>query len=302
VRERSDAPVLLSDTSIHCAAVEFEKWQALGNDYVIVEEEALPFELTPARICAICASGTGVCSDGILLLSRTTQPGTLAQLRVFNPDGSEAEVSGNGAREAVLYMRRTGWATDDVFTINTAAGELRPRITSSTTCTVQMGRARVRSADYPSGPEDGTGALSAGGREWRFQHVQVGNPQCSIRVADEAELASLDLGSLGPQIERNELFPNRTNVSWFATLAPERIRVRVFERGAGETSSSGTGAIGAAVTHVLHGGRSPVAVMLDGGQLEVEVGEELDVILTGSAAPVYRGALADEFITELDAL
>jgi diaminopimelate epimerase len=282
--------------------VEFEKWQALGNDYVIVEEDALAFELTPPRICAICAAGTGVCADGILLLSRPAHPASVAQLRVFNPDGSEAEVSGNGAREAILYMRRTGWTNDETFTIRTAAGELRPTITSATTCRVEMGRARVQSADYPSGPPDGTGRLSAGGREWRFQHVQVGNPQCSIRVADEAELESLDLQALGPQIERSDLFPNRTNVSWFATMAPERIRVRVFERGAGETSASGTGAIGAAVSHVLQGGRSPVTVALDGGELEVEVDDELDVVLTGSAAPVYRGAFADDFIAELNAL
>jgi diaminopimelate epimerase len=282
--------------------VEFEKWQALGNDYVIVEEQALPFELTPDRIRAICAPRTGVCSDGILLLSRSTEPGYLAQLRIFNPDGSEAEVSGNGAREAILYMRRRGWASADTFSIQTAAGELRPTITSQTVCTVDMGRARLRSADYPSGPEDGTGRLSAGGREWRFQHVQVGNPQCAIRVADEAELASLDLQAIGPQIEHDELFPNRTNVSWFAALAPARIRVRVFERGAGETSSSGTGATGAAVTYVLQGGDSPVAVVLDGGELEVEVGEDLHINLTGWAVPVYRAALADDFIASLNAL
>ena len=282
--------------------MEFEKWQALGNDYVIVEEDALAFELTPPRICAICAPGTGVCADGILVLSRTGGDMPLARLRVFNPDGSEAEVSGNGAREAILYMHRSGWVNRDTFSIQTAAGELRPTITSDTTCTVQMGRARLRSPDYPSGPEDGTGELSVGGREWNFQHVQVGNPQCSIRVADEAELTSLDLRELGPRIEHHELFPNRTNVSWFASLAPDRIRVRVFERGAGETSASGTGAIGAAVTHVLQGGRPPVTAVLDGGQLDVQVSAELDVILTGSAAPVYRGALADDFIAELNAL
>jgi diaminopimelate epimerase len=282
--------------------VEFEKWQALGNDYVIVEEDALAFELTPPRICAICASGTGVCADGVLLLSRTTDPGSVARLRVFNPDGSEAEVSGNGAREAILYMHRSGWATDGTFTIETAAGELRPTITSDTTCTVQMGRARLRSPDYPSGPQDGIGKLTVGGREWSFQHVQVGNPQCSIHVRDGAELESLDVQALGPQIERSELFPNRTNVSWFAPLAPDRIRVRVFERGAGETSASGTGAIGAAVTYVLQGGSSPVTVVLDGGELEVQVSEQLDVVLSGSASPVYRGALADDFIEELGAL
>jgi diaminopimelate epimerase len=279
--------------------VDFEKWQALGNDYVIIEEAALPFELTGERIRAICAPRTGLCADGILLLSEADEPGYLARLRIFNPDGSEAEVSGNGAREAVLYMRRRGWAQTDTFSIQTAAGELRPTITSSTTCTVDMGRARLRSADYPAGPEDGTGELVAGGRRWRFQHVQVGNPQCSIRVADEDELHALDLQALGPEIEHHELFPNRTNVSWFAVTDPERIRVRVFERGAGETSASGTGAAGAAVTYVLAGGSSPVTAVLDGGELVVEVGDDLHIDLTGWAVPVYRGILADDFLEEL---
>src|SRR5689334_11250113 len=89
---------------IHCGRVEFEKWQALGNDYVIVEASALPFELTPRRIAAICAPHTGVGSDGILLLSEPDAPENVARLRIFNPDGSEAELSGNGAREAVLYL------------------------------------------------------------------------------------------------------------------------------------------------------------------------------------------------------
>jgi len=281
--------------------VEFEKWQALGNDYVILEEDRLPFELTPERIRAICAPHTGVGSDGILLLSPSAEAGFLARLRIFNPDGSEAEVSGNGAREAALYMRRRGWAQTDSFSIQTAAGELRPRITSPTTCTIDMGRARLRSDDYPSGPEDGAGELTAGGRSWRFQHVQVGNPQCAIRLEDEAELEALDLPTIGPPIERHALFPHRTNVSWYVVRAPDRIRARVFERGAGETSASGTGASGAAVAHVLHGGDSPVTVVLDGGELEVEVGEDLHVNLTGWARPVYRGTLAEELIAELDA-
>ena len=285
--------------------MDFEKWQALGNDYVIVEAAALPFELTPGRIRALCAPRTGLCSDGVLVLSEPDQPGYVARLRIFNPDGSEAEVSGNGAREAVLYMRRRGWARGDTFSIQTAAGELRPTITSATTCTVDMGRARLRSADFPAGTEDGTGELVAGGRTWRFQHVQVGNPQCSIAVGDENDLYALDLQSLGPEIERHELFPNRTNVSWFAVLdegPPARIRVRVFERGAGETSASGTGASGAAVAYVLGGGDSPVTTVLDGGELEVEVGEDLHINLTGWAVPVYRGALADDFVEELDAI
>jgi diaminopimelate epimerase len=281
--------------------VEFEKWHALGNDYVIVEAQSLPFELTPARIRAICAAHTGVFADGILLLSEPEQPGFAARLRIYNPDGSEAELSGNGAREASLYLRRRGWVQADTFAVQTAAGEIRPTITSETTCTVEMGSARLRSADYPSGAPDGRGELTAGGASWRFQHVQVGNPQCAIRVADERALAELDLPAIGPAIERHRLFPNRTNVSWFAAQAPGRIRARIFERGVGETSASGTGATGAAVAYVLDGGDSPVTVALDGGELEVEVGDEMQINLTGWAVPVYRGTLADEFVKELHA-
>ena len=281
--------------------MNFEKWQALGNDYVIVEESSLPFALTPPRIRAICAPHTGVFADGIVLLSEADQEGFLARVRIFNPDGSEAELSGNGSREAVLYLRRSGWTDDDTFALQTAAGEIRPTITSPTTCTVEMGRARLRSADYPAGAPDGRGELVAGGRLWSFQHVQVGNPQCAIEVGSPDELSALDLQAVGPPIESSPLFPNRTNVSWFSALEPGRIRARIFERGVGETAASGTGAIGAAVAHVLDGGRSPVTVVLDGGELGVEVSEHLKVNLSGPAVPVFKGALADDFIEELHA-
>lgn len=281
--------------------MEFEKWQALGNDYLIVEAAALPFELTRLRIQAICAAHTGVSADGILLLSEPDEPGYVARLRIYNPDGSEAELSGNGAREAILYLRRRGWTTDDTFAVQTAAGAIRSRITSDTQCTVEMGSAALRSPGYPSGAADGRGELVAAGRSWRFQHVQVGNPQCAIHVRDEAELSALDLPSIGPEIERHELFPNRTNVSWFAVLEPARIRARIFERGVGETWASGTGATGAAVAHVLDGGRSPVTVLLDGGELKVEVGDDLEIKLSGWAVRVFRGTLAEEFVEELHA-
>ena len=282
--------------------MEFEKWQALGNDYVILEAAALPFQLTAARVRAICAPHTGVFADGVLLLSDPTEPGCLARLQIFNPDGSEAEVSGNGAREAILYMRRHGWTDATEFSLQTAAGQLRPRILSATTCAVDMGRARLQSKDFPSGDERGRGELSAGGRSWQFQHVNVGNPQCAIAVDSREELAALDLQVLGPEIERHELFPNRTNVSWFTPLGPGRIQARIFERGAGETTASGTGATGAAVTRALAtqpGAQATVTVVLDGGELEVEVGEDLAITLTGSAEPVFTGQLSPEFLEVL---
>ena len=192
--------------------MRFEKWQALGNDYVIVEADALPWELTPKRIRRLCEPHFGLGSDGVLLLSRAEDPRQVAELRIFNPDGSEAELSGNGARQAALYLRRAGWTDEDEFSILTKAGEVRPTISSPDTATLAMGRASVTSPDFPSGGPDGTGALTAGGREWRFQHVSIGNPQCVIEAGEEVE--ELDLGSIGPEVERSELFPNRTNVSF----------------------------------------------------------------------------------------
>jgi len=286
--------------------VNFEKWQALGNDYVILDQRTITLELTPGRIRLLCDPHFGIGGDGVLLVSEPTEPGAVAMLRIFNPDGSESNLSGNGAREAILYLRRHQWTGENRFSLQTGAGAVRATITSPTTCTVELGRARLQSEDYPSGAADGVGELAAAGRTWRFQHVQVGNPQCSIAVDNEEELDALDLQTVGPPIERHQLFPNRTNVSWYAVRAPDRIRARIFERGVGETSASGTGAVGAAVAHVLHQGSSRgmprrVTVQLDGGELEVEVGQDLDIELTGWARPVFQGTLAAELIEELHA-
>jgi len=275
--------------------VKFEKWQALGNDYIVVEESELPFPLTPWRVQRICAPHTGIGSDGILLLSETAERGFVASLRIFNPDGSEAELSGNGAREAVMYLRRRGWTDNDSFSIQTAAGEMRPRITGDTTCTMDMGRAKLTSKDYPSGSGDGTGKVE----EFEFQHVSIGNPQCSIQIKERDDLERLDLPVIGPPIESSDLFPNRTNVSFWTRTGDNSIRARIFERGVGETMSSGTGAVGAAVAAVLRGVDSPVTVQLDGGELEVEVGEDMHVNLTGWAVPVYAGTLSEDFLEEL---
>jgi diaminopimelate epimerase len=276
--------------------MRFEKWQALGNDYLIVESDALPWELSPERIRRLCKAHFGVGSDGVLVLSPVEDPSQVARLRIFNPDGSEAELSGNGARQAALYLRRAGWTDEREFAILTAAGEIRPAIISPNTAALAMGRASVTSPDFPSGGPDGRGTLSAGGREWPFQHVSIGNPQCVIEVGEELE--QLDLGEVGPEIECNELFPNRTNVS-FTRIERSTVRARIFERGVGETLSSGTGASGAAVAAVLGGAASPIAVKLDGGELAVEVGRELDVLLTGTAEPVFQGELSPELMRVL---
>jgi diaminopimelate epimerase len=279
--------------------MRFEKWQALGNDYVIVEADSLPWELTAPRVEWICDPHFGIGADGVLLLARSDDPEFVAELRIFNPDGSEAELSGNGAREAILYLRRHGWTDADTFAIRTVAGPIVPTITSELTCSVDMGKASTASKDFPSGGPDGQGTLTTGGREWSFQHVSIGNPQCAIVVGDELE--DLDLAVIGPGIEGHELFPNRTNAS-FLQIDGSRVRARIFERGVGETLSSGTGASGAAVTAFLRGAPSPFAVELDGGELEVEISDNLDVRLTGWAEPICSGELSPELIQALSAL
>ena len=252
----------------------FEKWQALGNDYLVLERESC----TPAEVRALCDPHFGPGSDGVLALRRPEQPGYVAGLRIYNPDGSEAELSGNGARIAILYLRRH-WTTSDTFSIETAAGEIRPTITGPATCRVDMGRAQLGE----------TGTIGS----FAYQALTIGNPQCAIRVDDGLE--TLDLAAEGPPIESDPRWPNRTNVSFWKELAPDRIRARIFERGVGETLSSGTGASGAAIAHVVRGGDSPVTVELDGGELVVDVGEDLHVDLTGWALPIYRAELAPNF-------
>jgi diaminopimelate epimerase len=265
--------------------VRFEKWQALANDYVIVEAGEWPDARAAELVPALCDRHRGVGADGVLVLAPADEPGYVARLRIFNADGSEAELSGNGARQAILYLRRAGWTREREFSIQTAAGPIRPTIISDTTCRVDMGRAQLRHEDEHGGA--------------RFQHLTIGNPQTVFRVADVAALEALDLAAIGPPIEADPQFPGRTNVSWFAALDASAIRARIFERGVGETASSGTGACGAAIVHVLGGGQSPVTVHLDGGELEVAVAEDLRVELTGWALPVFSGELdADRVLAQ----
>ena len=285
--------------------MRFEKWQALGNDYLIVEREQLPFELTAKRIRLLCDGHYGAFADGVLLLSPPADPRDVADLRIFNPDGSEAELSGNGAREAIMYLRSRGWTEEDSFSIHTAAGRIRPHILGPERCRVDMGSASLTSKDFPAGTTDGRGTVESAGQTWAFQHVSIGNPQCAIAVSAVQELEQLDLTEVGPAIEADAQFPNRTNVSWYAELEPgARIRARIFERGVGETLSSGTGATGAAVAYATATGIPAngltITVQLDGGELEVEVADDLHVNLTGWARPVYTGELSDAFEKELN--
>ncbi len=276
--------------------MKFEKWQALGNDYLILESRELPVPPTPERIRLICDRNFGLGGDGVILVEGAGTPNAVARLRIFNPDGSEAELSGNGVRQAVMYLRRRGAVDSDTFTVETAAGPITPTLLADGRCEVAMGTAATISADYPGGGQDGVGTLSAASREWRFRHVAVGNPQCAIEVGGDLE--DLDLGEIGPEIENSALFPNRTNVSFYR-VSGGRVRARIFERGVGETLSSGTGAIGAAVSAHLGGAPSDLVVELDGGELAVDIGPGLEITLTGWAEPVFAGEASPEFVAQM---
>jgi len=275
------------------------KWQGLGNDYLIIEESALPSALTPEIIGLLCDRHLGVGSDGILLHAAPSGavPGAVARMRVFNPDASEPEMCGNGIRQFARYLAEQGTVTDTEFVVETLAGPIKPRLLPDGTVRVDMGCARFRSDNVApeaggvatAGPTDAvspgpTGAvrpgpaaagdvvdaeLEAAGRRYRFTFVDVGNPHCIIVVDDPA---TFDVAGVGAVIERHPLFPNRVNVEFIAVEADGSVRMRVWERGVGETQACGTGATAVGAACVRLGlTASPVLVHLLGGDLTIEV-------------------------------
>ncbi len=271
--------------------MKFEKWQALGNDYVIVEAAALPFELTDAKVRRICDPHFGVGSDGVLLLTPVPEPEYVAELRIFNPDGSEAELSGNGAREAVLYLRAAGWTRPGRVLRD---HEGRPGYTHHHRAGGGL------DGDRP-GSGRGEGTLESGGREWSYRAVNVGNPQCVVAAGDVVE--DLDLGGIGPGIEGNtELFPESHERLVHASRRLDGPRAHLRARGGGDTLVRHR-CLGCSAGRVPR--RSAVArltVRLDGGELTVEITDDLDITLIGTAEPILRGELSQELVRALESL
>jgi diaminopimelate epimerase len=263
---------------------------------MIVAEDDLPFDLTPGRIRVLCSASTGVGSDGIMHVSRAADPRHVARLRVYNPDGSEDELSGNGTAQAASYLCRTLGHTE-AMDLETLAGVVRAEPRADGAWTIRLSRAALESDDYPSGPRDGRGVLDASGDELAFRHVFVGNPQCAVEV--DQPLHRVPVAAYGSAIEGHPLFPQRTNVSFWRAESAREIGVRVYERGVGETLSSGSGACGAAVAASLNGVRSPVVVRLPGGSIEVDVGSDLSLSLTTRPRRVFAGVLSDELVKRL---
>ena len=284
--------------------IPFAKGHGLGNDYIVIEEADLEHPLSPEAIRRICDRNRGVGSDGILLLVPTRRADF--GLRIFNPDGSEAEKSGNGLRIVAKYLWDHGRATIETFTVETKGGvvECRCHVLSGRVnfVTVEMGHATFRAPEIPmTGPDRdvvGVPLQLADGTLLTVTALSVGNPHCVTFVAqlDEAECRRL-----GPQIEHHPAFPNRTNVQFARVRARDAVDILIWERGAGYTLASGSSSCGAASAAVRNGLCDPgrVRVRMPGGELVIEVRPDWSLRLEGPVEEVYRGTLSAEFAESL---
>jgi diaminopimelate epimerase len=267
--------------------MRFEKWQAAGNAYLVIERADLPAPLQAAQVTRICHPDLGAGSDGILVLDRI-EPGH-ERVQILNPDGGEAEFSGNGSRIAAGYVSDRDGRADVV--LETVKGTVTGSVDGGSV-TIDAGRAALEGPDHrPDGGEPPAPI---------YQFVTLGNPHC---VIESEGVDGLDLAAVGGPIERHAWFPNRTNVEFYRPLGGNDIRMRVWERGAGETLSSGSGSSAAAVAAVVAGrAQSPVNVHTDGGVLVVAVADDLAIRLTGPVQRVHRGEFSAAFLAALEAL
>ncbi len=278
--------------------VQFSKWQGLGNNYIVMHEDQLPFELTPARVRLLCDRNLGIGSDGIMLIGEQTGEARF-QVRIFNPDGSEAEMCGNGVRMVARKLQMEGLITDTVV-LETAAGEIVPKLGEGYEVTVDMGVARFGGEKLDGFDGDCVEqSLHAAGRSFTFTFVDVGNPHAVIQSPWPLELVPLH--EIGPMIEEHKHFPRKANVEFVKVVSEHEAKVRVWERGVGETRACGTGATATAVALVRTGQcSSPVTVELPGGKLVVDVAGDWRVHMTGPAEEIYHGDLSREFLAHLE--
>ncbi|ABK46224.1 diaminopimelate epimerase [Magnetococcus marinus MC-1] len=267
----------------------FIKMHGLGNDFVVLDHLESPRELSPqeARFWADRRRGVG-CDQVVQLLPGVE--GGDAQMRIYNPDGSRAEMCGNAMRCVGLYLHeQRGMAA--ALAVETLAGIMRPQVTSALAITVDMGRPQWAGRAIPL-DQDGEmidAPLEVGGQSYRMTALSMGNPHGVVRVAD-AE--GFELAKVGPLVEHHALFPNRINFEVVQVLSRSRIRMRVWERGAGITPACGTGACAAAVACMRQGWvERDCTVVLDGGELQIVWLESDRVMMSGPATEVFRGEL-----------
>jgi diaminopimelate epimerase len=284
----------------------FFRGHGLGNDYLVMDPTDLTFKLTVGNIRGICDRHWGLGSDGILALvpSKTADFG----LRIYNPDGSEAEKSGNGLRIFARYLHATGKTKKKQFTVETKGGLVTislhlDRHGDAAAATVAMGQATFRPAALPctiAMDELIQVPIEAAGRSLQFTGVSVGNPHCVVFKKTGETWSREDLLTLGPTLENHALFPKRTNVQLAVPTGPKDIFILIWERGAGETQASGSSSCAAASAAVRLGlVKSPVTVTMPGGTLNIDVAQDFSLTMKGPVAEVARGALSPSFVRGL---
>ncbi|MDP2628037.1 MAG: diaminopimelate epimerase [Candidatus Rokubacteria bacterium] len=284
--------------------IPFVKGHGLGNDYIVIDAQDLPAPLTPRQVQRICDRNWGVGSDGILLLV-PAWTGADFGLRIFNPDGSEAEKSGNGLRIFAKYLHEHGRASRPAFTVDTKGGRVGCQCHVAggrvDEVTVEMGRCTFVAPEIPmTGParEVVREPLQVGERTLSVTVVSVGNPHCVVFAdrLDEAETRRL-----GPLIENHPAFPNRTNVQFARVVSRSEVDILIWERGAGYTLASGSSSSAVACAAVKTGlcDHGLVMVRMPGGTLSVDVRPDWSICLQGPVEEVYAGTFSRDFMDAL---
>lgn len=279
--------------------MRFFKYHALGNDYLVINPADIGEELSPLQIRLICHRNFGVGSDGILLGPLSAE-GANFGLRIFNPDGSEAEKSGNGLRIFSRYLWDRRLVKEDPFTVLTAGGTVESRVhPGGRLVTVEMGPVSFDSEKIPVRGERRevlNETLVVHGEPLRFCAATIGNPHC---VLVREEVSEEETRRFGPSIETHALFPNRTNVQFMKVLDRGNIRIEIWERGAGYTLASGSSSsAAAAVARRLGLCDEAITVHMPGGTLDIRVSEDFSVLMTGPVTKVSEGTLSQEIFSQ----
>jgi diaminopimelate epimerase len=271
--------------------MHYVKSHGLGNDYIVIDPDNVPFEVTREAARLICDRHYGVGSDGILLV----RPGAGGDfgLRIFNPDGSDAEKSGNGIRIFAKYLREHGYTERDGFTIATEGGRVLVE------CVVRDGRVVEVTADMGTVTFDPVESIHVAGRRLSVTSLSIGNPHCVLLVDD---LSAVDAHALGPLVERHPAFPAKTNVQFAEVLSRSHLAIEIWERGAGYTLASGTSSCAAAAAAHRKGlVDRDVTVTMPGGDLEVAVGDGYAMRLRGPVEEVMVGDLSPDLLAKIRA-
>ncbi len=275
--------------------MQFSKYHALGNDYIILNPGDVGGQLTSSQIRLICDRNYGVGSDGILFGPFETPEGDIS-LQIFNPDGSEAEKSGNGLRIFSRYLWDRGMVHERPFTIMTAGGKVMAQVhKGGRNVTVDMGRVSFDSRQVPvKGPprEVINEAIIVDGHELRFCAATIGNPHCIIL---QDEITAEEARKWGPLIEKDPRFPNRTNVQFMKILDRANIQIEIWERGAEYTLASGSSSsAAAAVAYRLGLCDSQIAVHMPGGKIDITVSSDFFISMSGPVTKIADGTISDE--------